>query len=218
MPEPIALFPDDARLAHACLQGDALALNRFETTCVTPLLPFIARLDNNPAFIAEVCQRLRVKLLTGKPPALTTWRGQGPLHSFVRVVASRLAVDVLRERTTVPAQLFEPDLITSDLEREALQRRYGPRLHEALRVAFDSLSARERAVLKLHALDKAGIDRIADVHQVHRSTAARWLDSIRSALRERTLAALDFDDAESIVRVLLSKAAVSLERHLTPEV
>ncbi len=52
----------------------------------------------------------------------------------------------------------------------------------ALEEAIASLSDRERAALRMSALDGLSIDQIARVFQMHRSTAARWLVRAKAEL------------------------------------
>ncbi len=58
------------------------------------------------------------------------------------------------------------------------------------------------------------------LHQVHRATAARWLQSIRDALLERTRVELQARlgagaaDVDSVIRLVASRLDVSLERVL----
>jgi RNA polymerase sigma-70 factor (ECF subfamily) len=70
--------------------------------------------------------------------------------------------------------------------------------------------------LRLHLLDHLSIDQIAAIYHVHRSTAARQIDSARTAVVEsvRALLAarLEMETAEldSVLQLIASRVDVSL--------
>ncbi|MHB8872484.1 MAG: sigma-70 family RNA polymerase sigma factor [Myxococcaceae bacterium] len=220
-------FDADLFLAFACARGDARAIALVEETILPKVLGAVSRLDPSPAFADEVCQALRERLFVGPPPQLLGYRGTGALTSWIAVAGTRLAIDLIRQRKRRSAceaeaeeDGFELAIAPQDAERMLLRARYGGALRDSIRHAFESISSRERAVLKLHAIDGASIDAIARVYGIHRATAGRWLQSVRETLRERTLShlarALDFatGDAGGLVHSLFSEADVSLQRHL----
>src|SRR5687767_5115974 len=61
--QPLLATHPDFFLACACAQGVPEALAVFDREFLAPVPGLIARLDPSPATAAEVCQRLRVKLL-----------------------------------------------------------------------------------------------------------------------------------------------------------
>jgi RNA polymerase sigma-70 factor (ECF subfamily) len=215
---------EDAWIVFCCLRGDPLGWATLEGSMIRPALAAARRIDSAGSTLAEVAQRVRVFLMTGSPPGLTNWSGQGKLAHWIRVVVTRTAINVVRERRppTAPHTALEAarDLVEVSIERRILQRRYGEEFERALRVAFGSLSARERALLHLNVIERASIDSIAAAYGVHRATAARWVASIRDGLKQRTLQALEASaglrasEANSLVRELLSQASCSIERHL----
>jgi RNA polymerase sigma-70 factor, ECF subfamily len=85
-----------------------------------------------------------------------------------------------------------------------------------LRDAFASLQPRERNLLRLHFVERLGIDALASVLQVSRATAARHLAAAREALVERTIfnlrSRLRLAPAEldSLVAQVRSKLEISL--------
>jgi RNA polymerase sigma-70 factor (ECF subfamily) len=75
----------------------------------------------------------------------------------------------------------------------------------------------------MHYLDDLSIDRIAAVHGVHRSTAARWIAEARQAIVEdtklRVAAELGARQSEigSIVALVQSQLAMSMRSLLPPD-
>ncbi|MCA9711271.1 MAG: sigma-70 family RNA polymerase sigma factor [Myxococcales bacterium] len=185
----------DLYLAVACTQGDQAALRAFERRVMPEADAAIRGIDREPAFVDEVRQRVRTKLLVaepGHPPKLADYAGRGPLAGWLSVVALRTALNLVRDRRRADplagdrwaAALVLP--ATDDLELEHLKQSYGAELREALVEASRTLSDRERAVLRLCFVDGLSIDRIGAIYGVHRSTAARWLQRARAGLHEAT--------------------------------
>jgi RNA polymerase sigma-70 factor (ECF subfamily) len=223
-PSPVCL--PEVYLAFACSTGDARALRYFEDQFLSRVRVAVAPIDASPSFADDVTQTLRARMLVGPPPQIATYQGKGSLAGWVLVAATRLAIDFVRERRRrAGASGAEYDILESlvapvDTEREVLRAQHGEALRDAIRAAFDSISSRERAVLKFHVLDGASIDAIARVYSIHRATAARWIQGVKATLRERTLArlastlALGASEANSLMRTLFSEADVSIARHL----
>jgi len=89
----------ELHLAFACRRGHAGALARFEREHVAALGPAVGRVDSSPAFVDEIKQRLRTKLLVADgsgPPKIAHYTGQGSLLTWVRVVAVREALSSVR--------------------------------------------------------------------------------------------------------------------------
>src|SRR5687767_8309978 len=83
-------------LTCACLHGDSAALRALEQEFILPARIAVARVHHAPEFVADVMQQLRTKLLTGETPRLKNYRAVGPLAAFVRMVATRLALDQVK--------------------------------------------------------------------------------------------------------------------------
>jgi RNA polymerase sigma-70 factor (ECF subfamily) len=62
--------------------------------------------------------------------------------------------------------------------------RFGGAFQKALRDAVAALSAQERNVLRMHVTGQCSIDEIGRAYNVHRATAARWLDRSRARIYE----------------------------------
>ena len=219
---PTSACLSDVYLAFACKVGDVRALRYFDDVFLSRVGTAVAPIDASISFADEVTQTLRTRMLVGPPPQIANYQGKGSLTGWVLVAATRLAIDLVRERRKwVEDEVLESMVAPVDTERDVLRARYGQALQDAIRAAFDSINSRERAVLKFHALDGASIDTIARVYRIHRATAARWIQGVKATLRERTLArlasalALGASEANSLLRTLVSEADVSLARHLS---
>lgn len=231
-----ALALADLALALAAALGEPNAVAEIERTIIEPMPRTLSRLRPTPEVIDELRQEIREKLLVGAnggAPKLLEYKGRGPLGAWARVIALRAAYD--RARSSQPeskntntntskndAESVLEGLIDSgdDPELAELRRRYSAELRDAFRAAARRLDAEERAVLRSQAIDGLTIDQIGALYQVHRATAARWLQqakaSLLSALREELATRLgeSHDACDSVVALVRSRIDLSLERAL----
>jgi RNA polymerase sigma-70 factor (ECF subfamily) len=221
-----ALALEDLALALAAALGEPNAVAEIERTIIEPLPRTLSRLRPKPELVDELRQELREKLLVGPSdgrPKLLEYKGRGPLGAWARVIALRAAYD--QARASQPESKKESDdaldgLIAAgdDPELAELRRRYSAELRDAFRAAARRLDAEERAVLRSQAIDGLTIDQIGALYQVHRATAARWVQqakaSLLSALREELAKRLGegHDACDSVVALVRSRIDLSLER------
>jgi RNA polymerase sigma-70 factor (ECF subfamily) len=214
-------FLRDLYLVCAVLASDPAAQAIFETELVAPARSSIARVHRAPEFVDDALQELRRRLLVGPEPRLGRYTGRSPLEGWVRVTATRLAFDLARAdvfRLGGNAdQLEEATAGTPDPDLELLRRAVGPTFQGALRESLAALSARERNVLRMHAVQNLPIDQIALPYRIHRATAARWLNEIKrkvmKGVRDRVLKqhpALSDSELGSLQRLVLSELHLSL--------
>ena len=214
---------EDLYLARALGRGDPRALAIFEAELVPALLPAIRKIAADAAFVDEVSQRVRERLLVGDgTPAIDQYRGTGPLVRWLRVTATRIALDIKRadarrvDDDEPIAALAAPD----DPELAVIWQTCADHYKAAITAAFHELTARERTLLRQRYLDGLDLDALGRAHRVHASTVSRWLDAIqaqlaqatRSALREQL--ALTDSQARSIERLVGSDLHLSLPRLL----
>lgn len=90
-------------------------------------------------------------------------------------------------------------------EARTIKNFYRPELTRALEESLAALDAREKTLLRLHAIDQLSIDAIGRTFGVHRATAARWLAAIRRRVFDdlRARAALNWGASTSDLRDLL---------------
>jgi RNA polymerase sigma-70 factor (ECF subfamily) len=159
----------------------------------------IARVNREPEFVRETMQVVWEQLLAGARPKIATYSGKGPLHGWLRVVATRVALDRCRNqrvRTARHVELMEHLLADlPDPELQFIRTRYVAVFQVALHKAVAALSLKERNLLRLHVEERCSIDRIGQMHGVHRATAARWLDRIRAHVFDEVRAQLALDAA-----------------------
>lgn len=218
----------DLYLAAACAAGDAAAIARLDANLPGILRPVLARFGVPISDNAEIVQRVRIALLVRDQTGaccLAAYSGRGDLRAYVRSVAVRVVLKRL-ERETTPTSDDEDDLLallpsTTDSPELALLKQ---RCRDGVRTGFASalaaLTARERTLLRQHYLDGLTVDLLGPLHQVHRSTCARWLEAARVKILRgvrnhlRTQLGLDDADLESAIAMVRSQLDLSLGRHL----
>jgi RNA polymerase sigma-70 factor (ECF subfamily) len=185
--DPGALCLSDLWLACAIQQGDAAALRAFDA--LTPIEAAIAHLDGGSALADDVRAAVRDRVLgdgAGGNGKISDYRGRGDLRGWLRVVALREALQLLRARRR--EQPLADELATR-LEEGVSPSLTGDELRayrDAFHAALSTLTARERNLLRQHYLHGATVDELGALYRVHRATAARWIAQIRETLLRRT--------------------------------
>ncbi len=151
------------------------------------------------------------------PPKIAEYDGDGALASWIRVVARRAALDLLRRSPAAGREdRAEEQAAKGDPEADYQQEHYRRAFDEALRGAVTALDPNQRYVLRRHLGEGVTIEALAAELGVHRATVVRRLAAGRSALRwearRRLQAALGAGDSElaSLARMLRSRLDVSL--------
>ena len=206
----------DLYLCCACAEGQAEALRLLENESAAVARLAIGRVDRDEDFVRDTLQELWRKLLVGADAKVRSYSGRGPLQAWVRVAATRVALD--RRRASKRGERRQVELserlAASDLDLEAslLRARFGAAFQQALGGALAALSKQERNVLRLHAVGQCSIDEIGRAYDVHRATAARWIErsrskiyaAVRSALQvEHGLTASEFKSLAGLIGVEL---------------
>jgi RNA polymerase sigma-70 factor, ECF subfamily len=219
----------DLELAIACRRGDETALKEFERRFGDDIDRAISKSPTLGISRDEFRQLMRQKLFVAmgeRPPSIAKYEGKGPLKSWVRVVATRLVLDLARRAgSDGPGKrpLSDEDLArqlppAQDAEIEHLRRAYGEILPAAFEEALTRLTVRQRNLLRHRYLHQLTVQRMAAVYDVHRSTMFEWLSEARSDLLGHVRSALSArvpeQNLESIVAVLGSKLELSVRRML----
>ena len=222
--DPDALEPErlaELALCFACTLAKPRALAIFEARFIARVPEFVRRIDSGAAFAQEVQQILRERLLAGPEPKLMTFAGRGSLEGWVRVSATRAALELCRQRKRLSREETAPaQVLLDDPELDHIKRRYSAEFGAAFKQALEGLGDRDRTVLSLYLLDGLNIDRIGRLFEVHRATVARWLSGAREQLYQDThehLArelALSDTEFQSIARLVQSQLDVSVRRIL----
>ncbi|MBN9686859.1 MULTISPECIES: sigma factor-like helix-turn-helix DNA-binding protein [unclassified Corallococcus] len=217
-----ALHCEDLYLALAALDGQRAALDALESAVLVPAGRAVRRVENSDAFVDEVLQLTRLRLLVeegGRAPRLTEYAGRGPLRRWTEAVALGIALALKRkpERSTpLDDALIAADLGAADPELEHIRHRYRPAFRAAFVEALASLSPRDRNLLRMGLVQGLGVESLGALHQVHASTVSRWMAKAREALLVHTrqgLArrlALNTSQLDSLLRVLDGSLELSL--------
>jgi RNA polymerase sigma-70 factor (ECF subfamily) len=216
----------DIYLACACAAGDPTAIGILENRYLAPTRGSVARYHASPDFVDEVLQELRGKLLLPPSPRIGRYGGRGPLGAWVRVAASRVAIDLLRtNEPSAQAQAQPEALADADLgpEVQILREVYREAFQESLKAALAALSPKDRNLLRRHLVEHMTLEEIAGPYGVHPATIARRLQAIRDEIAESVRGALAARHLEqggrstldSLARAIRSEVYVSLSPLLT---
>jgi RNA polymerase sigma-70 factor, ECF subfamily len=215
----------ELKLCCACAAQVPAALVEFERAYFPEVEHALRNMDRHGDLTDEIKQILRHKLFTAEPgalPGITSYQGRGPLGRWVQVVATREALMWLRKtrREAQRTQLDQLRLADRDYELDIMRREYRAEFERAFTDALAELTSKDRNLLYYHLVGRLGIDRIGAIYRVHRVTAFRWLRTARETVvgRTRVLLAermkLQPDELESLLRLVQSRASVSVERIL----
>ncbi|HEX8822398.1 MAG TPA: sigma-70 family RNA polymerase sigma factor, partial [Archangium sp.] len=214
----------DLYLACACATGEPLALSAFERHVLQRVPSRLGQLSAST--VDEVLQVLRQRLLLGQggaPPRIADYSGRGPLSGWVRIIAVRIAGELVREEGR--QELFDepPEALARMLDRDdpegALLREDSRQaLATALRAALAALSESERALLRLHHLHGLTMDRLAAMYGESRSGVARRVAQARERMLTLTRAELsrrlrlDGHELESLLGLVDSRLDLGLQQ------
>ena len=178
--------------------------------------------------VDEVMQRLRTRLLVGdgRAAAITEYSGQGPLLGWLRIIATR-EILMLRRREKFETPLDDERLFAlpapeADPELEFLNRHYRTAFRQAFQHAFAALEPIARDMLRAHYIDGQTFDALAERHEIHRATVARWIAKARDTLMTSTrdqlakTLAIGRDELDSILQLVGSHLEVSLRSQIEP--
>ncbi|MDX2087073.1 MAG: sigma-70 family RNA polymerase sigma factor [Kofleriaceae bacterium] len=223
-----SLCISDLWLACGVARGDVAALRAFEQHCLADLGAAIAHLDGGTALLEDVRLAVRERVLTaaaGGRAKINDYRGRGDLRGWLRVVAVREALQVLRKRRReAPLDAAEAladriDAVPVDAMTTDERRVY----REAFAAALATLTPRERNLLRQQYLYDASIDELAALYGVHRATVARWTARVRELLPQRTRAhvgealSLRGDELDSVMGRIANHLDYSLRQTLSIE-
>jgi RNA polymerase sigma-70 factor, ECF subfamily len=216
-------------LAVACARGDATALSRLRARYFETITGALRRMGLGDAQQEDVWQVLCERLLVsadGAPARIIKYAGTGDLSGLVRVAATRVALNWLEQekrRRSADDWLHALPDPRSDPELHLLKDQHRAAVKVEIEAVVASLPARDRAILRLHMVERVGIDEIAGIYAVHRATAARWVahakESLARQVRDRLVARWRVDDSSlPLLKSLIdSQLDLSLERLLAAD-
>jgi RNA polymerase sigma-70 factor (ECF subfamily) len=233
--DPVAalgeLHAADLYLACACARGEPRALAHFDEHFLAGIGRAWSGTHRFADFVDEVRQVLRVRLLVREgnaAPRIAGYAGRGPLGAWVRMAATRLAINLRQGTESVvrgedeggdddAASLRAPG---HDPELEYLKTRYAAELGEALRTTLAALSARTASVLRLHYQEGVTVDAIGTMYRVSGRTVQRWLAEARATILAETGRLLQErlgvsqSQLDSLIGLVQSRLDISIYRHL----
>lgn len=225
--DPVAaldtLCAADLYLACGCARGDAAAVQELDRRCISkvssPIEPRSAAADD------ELRQALRARLLVaeaGAAPKITLYKGRGALGAWVRIAATRLALNLHRSvRTPVAGEAeAEAPLAAPQTDPEILylKARYGEDFREAFDATLASLSARDASLLQLYFIENMTAEALARMYRVSVRTVHRWVVSIRQQILDTLHGRLEkrlqisSSQLESLMYIMRTELHQSLEK------
>jgi RNA polymerase sigma-70 factor, ECF subfamily len=219
---------EDLELAAACARGDSAAIARFEAEHFGQVDAAYARFRNVSITRDELRQAMRDRIFvaTQGPPRIASYLGRGDLGAWVRMVATRYLVDVVRAESARPdraggdERVAEAATADHDPELAFLKRQYREEFRAAFRDAMAALDPRDRNILRHRYLDSLEVAELATIYGVHRVSMSRTLARIReellASIRREFLRRLGIGTKEldSIMGLVASQLELSLSRLL----
>jgi RNA polymerase sigma-70 factor (ECF subfamily) len=209
---------EDLSLARAAARGEPQAVSAMVRRLQEETRAALRRIDPSQTFFDEVLQTLQISLLVGNEPAIASYRGEGPLNAWLRASAVRLGLK-LRPRAKEDPSLIDKAAAVSP-ELQIIKDRYRPAFERCFQEELAALPKRSRSLLRLHYVEGLGIDQLAAVYHVSRSTTARWLhqerESLVVGLRARLASELKIapEELQSLIALVVSQLHVSLGKAL----
>jgi RNA polymerase sigma-70 factor (ECF subfamily) len=213
----------------------------FETRYMNEVVIALSRMRLSASQVDEVKQLVRQRLFVAAPGAeasgpgqsgqsgqsgkISEYSGRGDLRRWVRTVALRTCLNLLRKgkaEVLVGDEQVLANLAVAgdDPELAYMKQRYRGDFKQAFVDALASLAARDQTLLRYHHVDSLNIDEIGAIYRVHRVTAYRWLEKAREALvigiqqRLKERLRLNQGELDSVLRLIRSQLHLSLVRHL----
>jgi RNA polymerase sigma-70 factor (ECF subfamily) len=230
--DPVAALREvrgpDLALAQVCVRGDATALHLLDRKYLSQTPRYLAALTLRVRDIDEVRQRLRERLLLGRPgepPRISLYRGRGALSAWIRTAAVRIVVDLERSRAP-DSQADEGELerlaTFDDPEIAYARGLYGRELKEAFQAALAQLPPRDASLLKLHFIEGMPASEVGRIYGVDGRTVQRWIASSRTQILTGTRAnlksklGLNSSQLRSVLALARSDFGASVRRLLSP--
>jgi RNA polymerase sigma-70 factor (ECF subfamily) len=215
----------DLAIAFAVGRGDPVVTRRFGELVAGDIAAAARAIDADPAFVDEIAQCTRVRLVvadTGALPRIAGYRGTGPLRAWVAIAARRIALNARRQAPRDAGDDVLADVVDREPDPEILHLKalYRGEFREALTAALAGLADRARALLRLRFVEGLELAQIGLLYRVHESTVSRWtaaaLDDVARATRRHLVAqlAVTHETADSVARMVQSQLDLSIARLL----
>lgn len=222
-----ALKATDLYLAIACVDGNTDAIEAVRALLTKEVEVAASRSTPSRDQIADAIANISRVLFVDDPPraaALRDYTGRGDLKSYLRVIAMREIARIVnlgrREVGIDDAELLDRLVPMSDPEVSMLRAQYREIVDGSMRAALATLEDRDRALLRYAIVDGLSVNKIGELYNVHKATAARWIGAARARLGEKireelaTRLRVAEDEITSIIRLVQSRVDISLDRVL----
>jgi RNA polymerase sigma-70 factor (ECF subfamily) len=218
-----ALYAEDVVLACACAREVEGAAETLDAEYLSRMASFVGHIDPSPSFVDEIRQLIRERVLLRRPdgpPRIADYSGRGPLVSWLRISAVRVALNHRAEphqARRVDDQSILDDLAEeSSPELQVLRARHADALAQALRKAVAALTPDQRVIMRMYFSSGQSCEQIAAALCVNRSTASRKIVAAREAVFAETRRLLretlpvTSSEFASLARVLHDQLNISL--------
>lgn len=179
-------FAGSVYLCCACALQRPTSLRTLESVYFPAVRQTLARARLGADVVDDVLQTVRERLLVEPKVRIATYRGNGPLSAWLGVIASNAIRDHVRckreggrslRETSWSGEMVEPGDAESP-EWMSLSRECTRLVEGALHRAILKLETKHRRLLELHFVYGLGIDDLAPLIGVHRSSVARQIKRI----------------------------------------
>ena len=216
----LSVSDDDLRLVAAALAREPEAERALEAIVRAAASSAARRLGGDAATADEIVQRIAEKLWlskNGAEPVLATFTGEAPLSAWLRIIAYREGVELLRAREVPDDAIADTVVATTEPELAMLRTAYLVAFKQCFRAAFANLSMHDRDLVRRHHLDGLSLDELAKLYGTHRATVARWLAKVRERLVTETRETLRRElsantDLDDVLALIASRLEASLSR------
>jgi RNA polymerase sigma-70 factor (ECF subfamily) len=213
----------DEELVAKALERDPEAVRTVDGVIRSAAAAAARRLGGDHATADEIAQRVSERMWLGREggePVLRSFTGEAPLSAWLRIIAYREGVDLLRVREVSGDDALVDRVIGStEPELSMLRSAYLAAFKRCFSTALAALSMHDRDLLRRHHLDGLTLEGLATLYGSHRATVARWLARVRDRLVVSTREALRGElssniDLDEVLALIASRLEASLSREL----
>ncbi len=227
-PKPLLKHGLDLYLAGVCLLGVPEAIVVLEQEYLDRIPAVLKTFPDSEDLRQAVLERLLLGR-GSRPGKLAHYAGRSSLHHWLRVVITRVVLNVRRTGASKIARRSDEGVeeldacATTDPETAYLQRLYVNEFAEVLQESLASLDERSRLLLRLHTVERTSGQEIASRLGVSRGTVVRWLSGVRERLTRDTFAhltarlGLPQEDLRRITPLVLHELDAEFARHCLME-
>ncbi len=215
-----AAHAEDLFLAIALARREPAALQAFEESVLPQARAALKARRMRDEAVEEALQQLRERLFVFGH--IADYSGRGPLASWTRMAAVRLALNLSRGKAAQADEAGLDELVAPGIAPELalLKARHRPEFKSCFEQAFQALDDRARTALRLSLLEGLTTTQLARMFRVDGSTVRRWLAEARQQLLAKTREllrdrlGLEQSELDSLIGLLLTQLDDSVRRIL----